>query len=249
MGHEETIAKIKHMCKEEKIIEKKKCVNGIEQVYALIGYTFKGNRMDYFLRYYLSDNDEEFVGTALGSVATLSIEFGCEKSKIQEFKGTDGININFDNFKVQNEYYWVRHSMEKENLKTKGMGTVLWKTMMDDGIKIYCQVHPEANDKNIFLSGRLSKADYPDNWKKSFPFYISIANKIVENHAVYNSCRTIFRCNTLNENGECINFYDSDSQLDKKELIEYGRDKYCEKLIKKMHSVDSDFRIIIHFSH
>lgn len=248
MGHEETIARIKNMCKEEKIIEKKKFVNGIEQVYAIIECTQKDKRMDFDLRYFLSDNDEEFEGITSEIVATLSICICYEKSKIQEFRDIEGISIIIDHFLVNNNYYWVKHSIEKGNLKTKGIGTVLWETMMDDGIKKYCQMYPESNDKNIFLSGRLSKADYPDNWKKSFPFYISIAEKIVANHSEYNTCRTIFRSNTPDKDGKYINFYDSNLQSDKKKLGECGREVYCEELIKKIHSTNSDGRFIIYFS-
>lgn len=144
---------------------------------------------------------------------------------ITQFEQMDGIDIGITDFYVCKDF----------NYKN-GIGTILWETMMNNVIDLYCSRNKIVTTPNIFISGWLSDKDYKEHhWEFSFPFYITIGSKMLNKYPQYHLAETIFARNEGNYTPMRITpIYDTGLVDCTHSLSREETDNLSKQLIEKM---------------
>lgn len=198
------------------------------------------NDMEIYLCNFVDSNGNEYQQDS-HSIAYMYISFNCRNNFIMEFGDSLGVSIFINNFYVNYDYN-----------RKYGFGTLLWIMLMDDIVPWYCNKMNISLNADVILCGKLAKSDFESgNWGTSFPFYITISDKVICNLSQYTSARTVFAYNIGERDGKIDTkfCYDSDNAEDISRYKEIGREAYCQELIGFLSETEYDGLILFRFSH
>lgn len=198
------------------------------------------NNMEIYLCNFMDSSGNEYQHDS-HSIAYMDISFNCKNNFIMEFGDALSVSIFIHNFYVDYDYN-----------QGYGLGTLFWIMLMDDIVSWYCNKMNISSNVDVILCGKLAKADFESgNWYKSFPFYITISDKVVCKLSQYTSARTIFAYKIGEKDGKIdAKFcYDSDNAEDISCYNKMGMESYCQELIDCLGKTEHDGLVLFHFLH